>query len=245
MEGFQQKSLSDFEMKGAEGIFRATIATFNTVDLDGDVTFPGAFPVGKHLIVGGYNHSSMPPINALPTGKAVIGADEHRAWIDGQFFMDTPHGKAMYDTVKSLGAVAEWSYFYLPPKTAPRADFVKVFPTARRGLIGLEPIEASAVIKGAGIGTGTDFIKSADFSEEKVLALFDELGGLFGFKAGRTLSAASRARLLAIHGELQKFLDETDPQSDSEVIKALNFEPMPGFFDLDLALAKSRGGFRS
>lgn len=242
MEDFQRKSLSGFELKNAEGVFRATIATFNTVDLDGDVTLPGAFPIGKQLIVGGYNHSSMPPINALPTGKAVIGADAERAWVDGQFLMDSPHGRAMYDTVKGLGQVAEWSYFYLPPKTAPRSEYVKLFPSAKRILASLDPIEVSAVVKGAGIGTRTDFIKSMDFSEDKALALFDEIGAMFGFKAGRTLSTASRARFEAIYGELGKFLDETKPQSDEEVIKALNFEPMPGFFDLDLALAKSRGG---
>jgi len=241
MDLVQQKSLSDFEMKGAEGVFRATIARFNSVDLDGDVTFPGAFPVGKQIIVGGYNHSSMPPINALPTGKAVIGADNERAWIDGQFFVDTPHGKSMYDTVKNLGSTAEWSYFYLAPKSAPRSDYAKLYPTAKRGLVSVDPIEASAVVKGAGIGTGTDFIKSADFSDDKALVLFDQLSALFGSKAGRTLSAASRARLLAIHGELGKFLDETDPMSDDE-IKAFTFEPMAGLFDLDLALAKSKEG---
>jgi hypothetical protein len=157
----EQKAFAGFEWKTyAEGTFRATIATFNTIDLDGDVTFPGAFPVGKQIIVGGYNHSSMPPINALPTGKAVVGADDNRAWIDGQFFMDTPQGKSMYDTVKNLGATAEWSYFFLEPKIATR-DLMKSYPTARRGLIRVNPIEASTVVKGAGVGTGTDFIKSA------------------------------------------------------------------------------------
>lgn len=237
-----QKSLTDFELKGAEGVFRATIATFNTVDLDGDVTFPGAFPVGKQIIVGGYNHSSMPPINALPTGKAVVGADEQRAWIDGQFFIDTPHGKSMYDTVKNLGATAEWSYFYLQPKTAPRADYAKLFPKAVRGLTSVDPIEASAVVKGAGIGTRTDFIKSAEFAEDKALALFEELSDLCGSKAGRTLSAATRARLASVMSELQKLMDETEPKSD-EPIKALAFEPRPGRFDLDLMLAKARGGY--
>jgi hypothetical protein len=157
----EQKAFSGFEWKTfQEGTFRATIATFNTVDLDGDVTFPGAFPIGKQIVVGAYNHSSMPPTNALPTGKAIIGADDQRAWIDGQFFMDTPQGKAMYDTVKNLGTTAEWSYFFLEPKIAAR-DLLKSYPTARRGLIRVNPIEASTVVKGAGVGTGTDYIKSA------------------------------------------------------------------------------------
>lgn len=217
MEGFQQKSLSAFEWKASEeGVFRATVATFEKVDLDGDVTFPGAFPVGKEIIVGAYNHTSMPPIGALPTGKGIIGADSERAWIDGKFFLDTPHGRAMYDTVKALGPTADWSYAYPPPKTAPRhSDQMRKYPEALRGIVAVDPVEASAVVRGAGIDTGTDFIKSAGLSfeqkAERIFAAFEEFAQL---KVGRTLSSATRARLEAVLSELSKLLDETSPKSE-------------------------------
>lgn len=216
MEGLATKALADFELKADKaGAFRATIATFNTVDHDGDVTFPGAFPVGKDLIVGAYNHSSMPPLNALPTGKGTIGADASRAWVDGQFFLDTPHGAAMYATVKNLGPTAEWSYTYPKPKTAPLADFKDAFPTAVRGLVVVDPFEASTVIKGAGIGTGTDYIKSLGLTfDEKATHLFEELDQFFGLKVGRTISAATRARLTAVLDELQKLLVDTAVDAD-------------------------------
>lgn len=219
MEGFQRKSLAAFEWKVAEeGSFRATIATFDTVDLDGDVTFAGAFPVGKQIIVGAYNHTSMPPIGALPTGKGVIGADDSRAWIDGKFFLDTPHGRAMYDTVKNLGTTADWSYAYPPPKTAPRhSDQMRKYPDALRGLVAVDPVEASAVVRGAGIDTGTDYIKSADLTfdqkAERIFAAFDEFAQL---KVGRTLSSATRTRLEAVMAELTKLLEETAPKTSED-----------------------------
>jgi hypothetical protein len=214
MDSFQQKALSDFELKASDkGAFRATIATFLDVDRDGDVTFPGAFPVGKQIIVGAFNHTSMPQLGgALPTGVASIGADNSRAYIDGKFFLDTPHGAAMYETVKALGSVAEWSYAYPEPKTAPRhSDQMKNFPTATRGIVGVDPVEASACIRGAGTQTRTDFIKSEgpgyEAKVEQMFTLFAEL------KVGRALSAATLARLGAIADELTKFLAENVPQS--------------------------------
>lgn len=219
MEGFQQKSLSGFEWKASEeGVFRATIATFDKVDLDGDVTFAGAFPVGKEIIVGDYNHTSMPPIGALPTGKGVIGADDTRAWIDGKFFLNTPHGRAMYDTVKALGTTADWSYAYPPPKTAARhSDQMRKYPEALRGLVAVDPVEASAVVRGAGIDTGTDFIKSVGLSydqkAERIAAAFEEFAQL---KVGRTISSATRARLEAVMAELTKLLEETSPKTDED-----------------------------
>lgn len=217
MTDYARKSLDGLEWKAeSAGAFRATIATFNVIDRDGDVTFPGAFPVGKELIVGAYNHTSMPPIGAMPTGKAVIGADNQRAWIDGKFFLDTPEGLSMYRTVKNLGTAAEWSYAFPPPKTAAKhSDQMRPYPGALRGLVGLDPVEASAVVKGAGIGTGTDFIKSDGPTDDDVV-LERWLGALHELKVGRALSAASRTRLQGVLDELQKFLAETQPKSDDE-----------------------------
>lgn len=238
-----RKALSDFEFKADAGTFRATISTYNVIDSDLDVTFPGAFPVGKSLVIGGYNHSSMPPISALPTGKGVIGADETRAWVDGQFFMDTSHGKAMYETVKALGPVAEWSYVAKPLKIVPIGELRKSYPTALRGFLAIDPFEASAVIKGAGIGTRTDFIKSDASLDEKVLALLVDLDEVTIHKVGRKLSAATRARVAAVIAEMQKLLDENDLPDVPEVKSMSMARARGGLLKLQTAVAQSRGGY--
>ena len=47
----QYKSLGRVELKidGDAGAFRATIATLNVIDKDGDVTVPGAFRKGQEV----------------------------------------------------------------------------------------------------------------------------------------------------------------------------------------------------
>src|SRR6267143_465037 len=115
-----RKALTDFEWKGDKGSFKATIATFNVVDKDGDVTFPGAFPIGKQIPISAYGHTSWE--GALPVGMGVVGADEKTAWIDGKFFTDTTAGLDTYKTVKNLGPLGEWSYGFNPRKTSTSGD---------------------------------------------------------------------------------------------------------------------------
>jgi hypothetical protein len=150
-----------FEWKdGTEpGSFRATLATFLVVDKDGDVTFPGAFPAGKEIPISAYGHASW--MGALPVGKGVIGADDKIAWVDGKFFTDTVAGADTYKTVKQLGKLGEWSYGYDPTKElGPTDSAMAEYPGAQRGLVKLEVYEASPVLLGAGVGTGTTAIKS-------------------------------------------------------------------------------------
>lgn len=145
---------SPLELKADEsGSFRATFARFNVVDRDRDVTEPGAFTNGQEVRIARWGHNWMD----LPVGKGVIRADRERAWVDGQFFTDTAHGLDTYRTVKNLGALQEWSYgFDITEWSVGEFEGDEV-----RFLKKLNVFEVSPVMLGAGIGTGTDRIKSA------------------------------------------------------------------------------------
>ncbi len=146
---------------GAQGSFRARIAQLNTVDHEGDVTLPGAFPVGKSVVISAYQHASWN--SALPVGKGIIGANQTAAWVDGEFFTDTTSGRDHYLTVKELASagLGDWSYGYqaVGDTSATKADRER-WPGVKRILRKLEVYEASPVLVGAGIGTATESIKS-------------------------------------------------------------------------------------
>ncbi len=149
------------ELKGDDsGAFVATIATLGVVDRDADVTFPGAFAIGKAIPISSYGHGSWN--GALPVGRGVLNADATHAWVDGKFFTNTAAGADTYRTVKGLGGLAQWSYGYDVvlgiTSTDPR---MKAYPSARRGLVSVNVHEVSPVLVGAGIGTATTAIKSA------------------------------------------------------------------------------------
>lgn len=155
-----RKLLVEFEWKDASrGTFRARFASTNVVDHDKDVTFPGAFPAGKAVAISAYQHTSWG--GALPVGKGVVGQDDAKAWVDGEFFTQTPHGLATYQTVKAMGALQEWSYGYDVLEASYDEERLKEFPGAIRGLVKVDVHEVSPVLLGAGIDTETEAIKAA------------------------------------------------------------------------------------
>lgn len=196
--------LSDFKTEGDAGSFRATIATLNVIDKDDDVSLPGAFKVGQEVKIAPWGHNW----GDLPVGKGVIGADETHAWVDGQFFLETDAGMQTYLTVKAMGGLQEWSYGY----QVEEYSFGLFEGQQVRFLKGLNVIEASPVMIGAGEGTGTDRIKSAGQSLDEhsgtVLAAVTELAARLKSladlraKEGRMLSAANMERLKAHHDAL-------------------------------------------
>lgn len=139
------------ELKGeAEGEFRAVFATMNVKDWHDDVTEPGAFDE-QAVIVEPWNHGWD-----LPAGKGVVKSDADKAWIDGQFFLDTESGRETYRTVKNLGPLAEWSYSF---------DILEsgegLFAGEQvRFLRKLDVVGVGPVTRGAGIGTQTVMIKN-------------------------------------------------------------------------------------
>ena len=194
----ETKSLTlELKEDAPEGSFAATFATLGVVDHDGDITMPGAFEDGKETLIGAYQHA----MSNLPIGKGVIRSDDERAWIDGQFFMDTPQGDAAYRTVKGAGSTLEWSYIY----NVTDSEEATVDGQSVRRLKGIDVWSVDPVLRGAGIGTGTDSIKSitksfADHADELVTAVgefVDRAESRIEMRAkdGRHLSSDDRVRL--------------------------------------------------
>jgi len=153
-----QKTLASVALKATDkGEFSAVFSTFGVVDLDGDVTEPGAFEDGADVLVSAYGHASWG--GALPIGKATIRTTDTEAIAEGQFFLDTEGGKQTYTVLKELqkaGIPTEWSYGYdVLDSDMGERDGVPV-----RLLKRLKAYEVSPVLKGAGIDTRTLAIKA-------------------------------------------------------------------------------------
>lgn len=155
-------ALDGLELKADdEGAFRATIATFNTVDHDGEVTLAGAFPEGKKILVSAYMHTSWD--GALPVGSGVVHQDQKKAWVEGKFWLDTEAGKQHYLALKNAladGVGSEWSYGFRVMKSSTDAAQLEKYDGAWRILEQVDPFEASPVLRGAGIDTRTEYVKS-------------------------------------------------------------------------------------
>ena len=206
-----QLQLKADEDDAPEGSFRATFSTLKVIDHHGDVTLPGAFKDGAEVFVGAYQHEMW----SLPVGKGVIGSDDERAWVDGAFFLDTTPGGDTYRTVKNAGGLMEWSYIF----TVEDAEWVDEHRQGEdvlhdvRVLKELDVWSVDPVLRGAGIGTGTDEIKSldpksfADHAGELVTAV----GGFIEraesrlemrAKEGRRFSSEDCARLASLVTEI-------------------------------------------
>ena len=186
----ESKTLANFELKDeGDGAFSATFASFNVVDLDGDVTLPGAFRSGAKTVVGAFNHSSQRG-DALPVGIATLRSDSRRAWAEGEFF-DTPAGRTYRTTLKALGPLAEWSYSYKVDDQSVEYADLRAWPGAKRILRGVTVYEVSPVLRGAGIGTRTDYVKGAELVE-----IDDELAAFLDKARDNELGAIYRRTLL-------------------------------------------------
>src|SRR3990167_6551310 len=97
-------AIKDAEKSQSEAVF----ATFGVIDHDSDVTLPGAFEDGAEVPISAYGHSSW--MGDLPVGKGVIRTTEQEARIEGQLFLTTTAGREMFETVKAMGGLQEWSY---------------------------------------------------------------------------------------------------------------------------------------
>lgn len=229
MEAEHKNATLALATDGPEGSFKATFATFNVIDLDGDVTRPGSFEQGKEILVSQYGHQW----GSLPAGKATVFADDQKAWVEGQLFLDTTAGLDTYRTLKNVGALQEFSYGFQIVKASPGQFEGKSVRIIER----VNPFEVSPVMRGAGISTGLQSIKGAmtleDEAEtaltgvESVIRRYKSLADLRA-KEGRTLSAANRARisrqlesLAAMQEELSKLLADTEAVADPKAANAL------------------------
>jgi hypothetical protein len=150
------KQLGGVSIKNADrGEFSAVIATYGVIDKDGDVTEPGAHRDGAEVIVSAYGHASWG--GTLPVGKARLRTTKTQTIADGQFFMDTTHGRDTFETVKQLGPMGQWSYGYdVLDSATGELDGQPV-----RFLKSQEIHEVSPVLIGAGVNTRTLATKAA------------------------------------------------------------------------------------
>jgi len=155
----ESKLFGSFKADG-DGLFTATFSSLApVVDREGDVTLPSAIPIGKEVALSGWNHSSGD--RALPVGRGIIRGDFSHAYVDGEFFTNTTHGRDAYLTLKALGEIAEWSYIYFPTDVSmSRSDLEPYGPTAKRLLKRLDIFEVSPVLRAAGRGTRTNDVKT-------------------------------------------------------------------------------------
>lgn len=135
------------------GLFQAVFSRFGEVDKQGDVTAAGAFTEGQAVRIAAWGHNW----GALPVGRGVIHQDDEKAWVDGNFFLDTESGSETYKTVKNLGDLQEWSYGFDVVKSSDG----KIGEARVRFLEELQVYEVSPVLIGAGNNTQTTVIKSA------------------------------------------------------------------------------------
>lgn len=229
-DGWKAGPASRFELDGAkEGDFLVAFAKADgsTIDKDGHVTDPGAFPT-KRVPVSSYGHTSWPQKGArLPVGVTEIGEDvaTKTAVAAGSFFIDTSHGRDTYLTVKGLGDLQEWSYGY----RVLRAEKAKVDGKSAVRLKALDVRELSPVLVGAGEGTRTIGIKGDEtgplaglpFGEDfdRVLVDVDAIVARskslreLRTKEGRELSDANRTRLERLRDSINA-LAETRAEID-------------------------------
>ena len=187
------------------GAFSAVVAGYNVIDKDGDVTLPGALDTEKSVLVSPYNHSSVDAANAdLPVGTATITTVGDKAIASGHFYVNTDLGRKAYEITKALyeDGLGEWSYaFRIPPGGAStETSELNDWPGAVRILKRVQPFEVSLVFAGAGVGTQTLSVKSAE--------------ALVELKRGARLSKESRTRLRALAADLLAFVGEAEEEPD-------------------------------
>lgn len=158
------KALSSVEIKDADqGRVTAVFSTFNVVDSDGDITVKDAIKDGTSVRISAYNHGSWQ--GALPVGKGVIRNMGNQAVLEGQFFMNTTHGRDTFEVVKQLADQQQWSYgfdvvdFEQPDEEAKSGG-------AKRILKELNVHEVSPVMIGAGVGTRTVAVKAKHMRDD-------------------------------------------------------------------------------
>lgn len=202
------------EVKADEGFVAAIFSTFNAVDLDGDVTLPGAF--GKQDVrIAQWGHNW----GDLPIGKGTIREQGTDAIVDSNFFLDTDHGRNAFGTVKGLGDLQEWSYGF----DVLKSSFGEFEGQPVRFLERLKVHEVSPVMLGAGIGTrtleakgfdptqGLPFLSHAEVagaSLADVKAFLDRASSLADVRAkeGRTFSSANLEKLTTLAATMRESL---------------------------------------
>jgi hypothetical protein len=154
------KHFCSMEIKDAEkGEVEAIFCTIGVVDKDEDIIRPGAIPDGAKVSMSAYGHSAV--YGDRPAGKGTIHIEGNKAVFKGRVFLKTHDGRETFETLKEMGADQQWSWgFEVLGAEVPTEDEKKM--GARRAITKTDTFEVSPVIRGAGIGTRTRAVKSAE-----------------------------------------------------------------------------------
>ena len=232
------------------GAIAVEFATLNIIDLDQDVTVPGAF--GEQSVrIQGFSHDT----GDFSIGKGTIRESADKAVMDGLLNLEMMMGKEAYASLKfdleHGEPLQEWSYIY----SVLDADFGEFQGQQVRFLKRLKVHSVDPVFLGAGIGTRTTGVKSAltflehcEGIDEDVKTFLKRLGERMAIREqeNRSLSAANIERLTGIAEslkaasiDLERALQSTEPNAASRLIQAqLQYERIR----TSLIMAGSRGG---
>ena len=214
-----RKTFAPADLKLSEtGSITLAFAQLNVIDKDGDVTLPGAIPT-KNVPLSAYGHTSWD--GALPVGRGGISEANGWAIFDGQFLMDTTHGRDAYLTVKAMAELQEYSYGYRPIEYS----FGEQDGQQVRFLKSLDIFEVSPVLVGAGLGTHTLAMKNG--GPDPDLPYADHAAWMLGqmkafvdrttdrsdlrVKEGRTLSGATLEQLGSIIEQIGAIVAANQP----------------------------------
>jgi hypothetical protein len=155
---FEQGSLKLLQKPGE---FECVFATLGVVDKEGDVITQGA--IGEQDVrISAWGHDW----GKLPVGRGRTLERGDKAVCEGEFFLDTEGGAETYRVVKGLADLQEWSFGYDVQDSEPRSE-------GGRTLRKLSIFEVSPVLLGAGVGTRTTAIKTAEGPGDPLDVLMD------------------------------------------------------------------------
>lgn len=230
----EQKATTVEIKAAADGTFEGYASVFGNVDSYGDIIMPGAFTKtiqerrGKIRVL--WNHDSSAP----PVGKLLdISEDGYGLKIKAQL-ASTPRGQEIAQLMRD-GVIDSMSIGYTTVKHAyeQRDDLGREV----RLLQELKLYEFSPVNFPANEAASITAVKRQHEAETLTLQLKHWLQG--ELKAGRTLSAASLARIKTALDELTALLESAEPDAEKRTTPAApadanpSIEPPPALDVLD------------
>ena len=134
----------------SEGKVSGVVATFDTVDRQGDVVKAGS--VGEQTaFIGGWGHEG-----GEPHGTAKFYETDTEVRFDAQYFLNTQASKDAFAIVKAAPELTEWSMY----ARILEREYGKAGDQDVMVLTKLDFIHAAPVQRGAQIGTRTTSVKS-------------------------------------------------------------------------------------
>lgn len=190
------KALTDVRVKDAEaGTVTALFSTFDVIDSDRDVVRPGSFKDGTDVVISAYGHGSWD--GRLPVGTGTIKETGDGAVLDGEFLLDTEHGRDTFRTVKALAdkGLGEWSYSLENVKSSEG----EWNGEKARIITSIDVREVSPVLRGASVDTRT--LNAKSFEPPADMKFVDHLAAVVAAVETVTTRAADVMAMRAKKGK--------------------------------------------